>query len=243
MELKDNNDIDVKKGRLGNEADIYDKHRTDITAEERWKLMSRLEKFLYYKDYYLKYTLIIIAFLIVAVYVGYTIFKPDPPDTFYLAMFDGLQYEDSIIDEIPETFGDYLRNSDYDGQTSQKRLYFETFYNTIVDQIRIDGFYDKSKFDVFITKSSTYEGFANGNILINLETILPEDMLETLSDRLVYTQGQNDSEPYPYGIRVENANYKFYNHTGTEEEAILSIVHNSQRPEAAVYFIRFLYGL
>lgn len=45
--------------------------------------MTKIEKFLYYKDYYLKYTLIIAAFLIVAVYVGYTIFKPDPPDTFF----------------------------------------------------------------------------------------------------------------------------------------------------------------
>lgn len=243
MELKDNNDIEVKKGRLDGEADIYDKNRTDITGRERWNLMTKIEKFLYYKDYYLKYTLIIAAFLIVAVYVGYTIFKPDPPDTFFLSMLDGLQYEDSIIDEVPETFGDYLRESDYNGETDQKHLFFETFYDTIVDQIRIDGFYDKSKFDVFITKNGTYEGFAGNNILMNLETVLPKELLESLSDRLIYTQGKNDSKPYPYGIKIEQAKYKFYNHKGTEEPAILSIAHNTRRPEAAVYFIRFLYGL
>lgn len=42
MELKDNNDIEVKKGRLDGEADIYDKNRTDITGRERWNLMTRI---------------------------------------------------------------------------------------------------------------------------------------------------------------------------------------------------------
>ncbi len=78
---------------------------------------------------------------------------------------------------------------------------------------------------------------------MNLETVLPKELLESLSDRLIYTQGKNDSKPYPYGIKIEQAKYKFYNHKGTEEPAILSIAHNTRRPEAAVYFIRFLYGL
>lgn len=244
MNLKDNNEVDVKHGRLDSDADIYDSHRTDVTAKERWKLMSKVEKFLYYKDYYLKYTLIIIAFLTVSIYVGYTIIKSDEENTFFLAMFDGIQYEDSIVNEVPKTFGNYLRNSDYDGKTSQKTLFFITFYDTVVDEIRIDGFYDKSKFDVFITKAPTYDSLSSNNTLMNLENVLPDDLLEQLSDRLVYTQSQNTSKPYPYGIKITDAKYKFYTSTGLEvEDSILSIAHNSKHTKAAIYFIRFLYGL
>lgn len=240
MELRDNNDKDVKKGRLEAVSDIYDKDRINIT----WKQMPLKEKLEYYKEYYLKYTIIIIAILIIGIYVGYTIFKPEGPDTFYLAMMDGVQYEDSIIDTVPITFGEYLRNNNYNGYNSQEKMFFNTYYSTIVHQIEIDQFYDKAKFDIFISRTNTHESFARNHVLMNLEEVLPKELLESLSDRLVYTQAEFNDEPYPYGIRVENADYKFYTSTGIEiEDAIVSVVGNTTRQEAAIFYIRFLYGL
>ena len=244
MELLDKDNKEVKKTRIEGDAEIYNKDREDSSPEERWKSMSRKEKLLYYKEYYLHYLIIVVVMLALSIYVIVNITKPDEPYVLFLGMFDGLQFEESLIDTMEDTFGTYLEESDFEGEVKKNRIFFETFYDTIVDEIRIDGFYDKSKFDVLITRQRSFEAFSGNHLFLNLEEVLPEDLFEALSDRIVYTLPTDGIPSYPCGIKVENAEYDMHVSTGEAvEDDYLAIIHNAQNIEASIQFIRFLYGI
>lgn len=244
MELLDKDNKEVKKTRIEGDAEIYNKDREDPSPEERWKSMSRKEKLLYYKEYYLHYLIIVVVMLALSIYVIVNITKPDEPYVLFLGMFDGLQFEESLIDTMEDTFGTYLEESDFEGEVKKNRIFFETFYDTIVDEIRIDGFYDKSKFDVLITRQRSFEAFSGNHLFLNLEEVLPEDLFEALSDRIVYTLPTDGIPSYPCGIKVENAEYDMHVSTGEAvEDDYLAIIHNAQNIESSIQFIRFLYGI
>ena len=59
-----NNSIDdeVKKTRLDKDSEIYNKNRSETLNKEEFNKLSRREKFLYYKEYYVPYILIVLLF-------------------------------------------------------------------------------------------------------------------------------------------------------------------------------------
>lgn len=244
MELLDNDNKEVKKTRIESSAEIYNKDRKDPSPEERWKSMSRKEKLSYYKEYYLRYTIIALALIILSIYVIVNAFRPDEPYVLFLGMFDGLQFEETLVDTIDKDFGAYLESSNFEGEVIQDRIFFETFYDTIVDNTRIDGFYDRSQFDVLITRDRSFKPFAEKHLFLNLNEVLPKDLLDALSDKLVYTTTTDEVPSYPCGIKIQNAAYDMHVSTGEAvEDDYVSIIHNAQNIEASVEFIRFLYGI
>lgn len=243
MKLTDNNNNEVKQTRLDGNSEIYNKNRDDLPPEERWKQMSKLEKLIYYKEYYLKYTIIVLILLIVGGYVVYTLTKPPKEDTIYLAMIDGIQFDKDIKESIPGTFSDYLKGNNFDGFNKKERVFFESYYNTLVEQVEIDNFYDKGKIDSIIARPPNFNSFAAANTFLDLSEVLPKDLFKKISDRLVYVKGANDEAAKPYGIKIENANYKLY--TADDEvieDAIIGIVCNSKHKNTSIELIKFLFN-
>lgn len=244
MQIKDENNNEVKKTRLDSNSEIYNPHRNDISNEELFKKMSRKDKFLYYKEYYLPYMIIVLVLITIFIYVGVQIHKSNSKkDTFYCGMLDGIQFERDVTKKIPNDFGTYLKEKiNYSGYLNNDRIIFETFYGTITDQIKLDGFYDSHRFDAFITKNEKFEAYATNEALYELSDILPEDLYNKLQSRLVYATKKGTNEKAAFGILLDDSKYKFVDGGGDPiENVIISIPTVAKHKDASIAFIKFLF--
>ena len=107
-----NNSIDdeVKKTRLDKDSEIYNKNRSETLNKEEFNKLSRREKFLYYKEYYVPYILIVLAIVVAMTYVVVSIHKTDnQKESFYCGMMTGVQFDEETMDEMPDKFTEYLK--------------------------------------------------------------------------------------------------------------------------------------
>jgi hypothetical protein len=153
----------------------------------------------------------------------------------------GLQFEEEVMDNLPQEFYDYLKNeTDYEGYNSAKRIFFDVYYATFIDDIKVDGYFDQNRFDIFITRSNTFEIYVSNGTITDLSTVLPDELLEKLDDKIVYAS-VNSGEQIPYGILLDDIRYKFYDGAGDEvDPPILSIPSNTKRLDVAIAFIEFI---
>ncbi len=241
-----NNSIDdeVKKTRLDKDSEIYNKNRSETLNKEEFNKLSRREKFLYYKEYYVPYILIVLAIVVAMTYVVVSIHKTDnQKESFYCGMMTGVQFDEETMDEMPDKFTEYLKaKTDYKGYINADRTYFEVFYSTFTDDIRLDGFFDKNMFDIFITREDTFKNYIGNGTIKDLSKVLPDDLLKKVEDKLVYATKGDSSESIPYGILLDDIDYKFYDGAGNPvDPPILSIPINTTRLEVAIHFIEFLF--
>ncbi len=241
-----NNSVDdeVKKTRLDKDSEIYNKNRSETLNKEEFNKLSRREKFLYYKEYYVPYILIVLAIVVAMTYVVVSIHKTDnQKESFYCGMMTGVQFDEETMDEMPDKFTEYLKaKTDYKGYINADRTNFEVFYSTFTDDVRLDGFFDKKMFDIFITREDTFKNYIGNGTIKDLSKVLPDDLLKKVEDKLVYATKGDSSESIPYGILLDDIDYKFYDGAGNPvDPPILSIPINTTRLEVAIHFIEFLF--
>lgn len=232
---KNNND-DVKHGRLEADAEIYNPNRKDPSASERWHEMSRSEKLNYFREYYLKYVLIGLVLVIIISYMVYFLVRPEKEDTFFAALFN--IYFDAEKD-ISEEFGEYLgENADSD------RIFVRSYYDSVLSDTEINNFFEKRRYDVFITTESRFKTYAKTDNYINLKDALSEEQYSKYEDRILFCNNEkieDNKTEFPYGISVKDCNYTFYDYYGNViEEPVIGIVINTQRKNTAIKFINFL---
>ena len=235
---KKNND-DVKHGRLDASADIYDPNRPDPTASERWKSLNRQEKKQFFKDYYLKPLIIGCIILAAISYVVYTVVKPPKKDVFFAAAFN-MYIESELEDSFSDDFGDYLG-----GNPDKEKIYFKSYQDSYLSEMEVDNFFEKRRFDVFLTTNDRFKSFANNDIYMNLEEVLPAEFLEKHKDRLVYYTNKardKSGKEYPYGLDLKGTKYEYYDQYSNEiEDPIVGIAINTKRKDTAVKFIEYLF--
>lgn len=242
MDLKDKDNKVVKKTRISEKSEIYNKERSETPDKEELDKLSKKDKFLYFKEYYLSYVVVILVIIAAGVYVVNSVSKTNnQKDTFYCGMMAGVQFNENVMKVLPEEFSEYLENeADYKGYNNPEAITFDVYYATVTDDIKLDGFYDKRKFDVFITRGNTFEQYVAGQTIVDLSKVLSEELMEKLDDKLVYAS-VNSKEQIPYGILLDNIRYKFYDGAGEEiEPPILSVPVNTKRIDAAIAFIEFI---
>lgn len=237
------NNNEVKKSRLEADSEIYNKNRSDKLEAGQFREMSTKDKFLHFKEYYLSYVLIILALIMILIYVFVSILKRDSQkDSFYCAMLDGLQLNHETMESLPEVFSDYLReNTDYDGYIDKDSTYFETFYATFTDDIRIDGFFDKKKFDVLILREKAFKNYCSSKTIMDLSKALPDELLQEIDSRIIYAVDNETGERIPYGILLDDIKYDFQDGAGDAvDPPILTIPVCTTRIDAAIHFIEFI---
>ena len=224
-----------------NDSMIYDKTRSETPNIEELKQLSRKDKFLYFKEYFLPYIIIALVIILGLTWVIRSFREiGSRKDTFYCGMMTGVQFNEEVQENMPELFSSYLKDVGYDGYVEKDRTFFEVFYATYTDDVRMDGFYDKKRFDIFITRDKQFEPYASNHNIYDLTEVLPAQLLDSLSDRLVYVS-IDGKESVPYGILLKDIAYDFYDGAGKPvDPPILSIPSNTTRLDVAIHFIRFI---
>lgn len=238
------NDDDVKHGRLEAEAEIYNPNRKDPSASERWKSMDRRQKLHHFREYYLKYVILGIVVLAFAGYMIYYIVKPDEKDTFFGASFN-VYFDIDLEKDIPDRFGKYLESTT-DTKPDKDRIFFKSYYDSVLTDTEVNNFFDKRRYDIFITTESRFKTYAKTDNYLDLKDVLPADKYEAYKDKLVFCNNQKQKDTtteHAYGISLKDCNYKFYDYYENPiNDAVIGIVINTQRPETAIDFIDFLFN-
>lgn len=238
------NEEEVKKGRLDKKSEIYDHNRSDKMDKKLWSTMNRKEKLIYFKDYYLKYVIIVIILIPIVFYVVKDMTRKSTEDSFRCGILNSMYMDPDRVKPLLGDLDYYMtKDVDYMGSKNEERMYIQTYTASFADDVEINGFYERRKFDVLIMNQDTYQSYAKNCQLTDLKTVLPEAVLDKVKDHFVYAKDINGNEA-AYGITLDPKWLALFEKVGEEfqpvESAIITIPNNTKRLEAATEFIKFL---
>lgn len=231
--------------------EVYNKNRDqnksmyDEIREQNAKLKDApfQDKLAYFKEYYLKTTIIGV---IVAIFVGHLLYSmlTAPSDSAFAAFFFN-DTGDSSSTELIDGFVAY-QNID----TQKHNAYIDATMNYDPEAAGPDTYMAIQKsmavistgeLDVIIGDTNTIDYFSKGECIHDITEILPDDLLALFEDKIYYTKSGENEEIIPAGIYVTDApklnQYYYY----VNKEPILSFVINSNSLDNAIAFLRYLY--
>lgn len=232
---------EVKKSRLDKDSEIYKSDHIDKMDKKLWESMSKKEKLVFFKDYYLKYLIIAIIIMPIIIFFVKDMTKTSAKESLRCGLLDDIYLNPNLEGEFKDDLWYYMsRDESYMGSKNKDTMYFKTYTSTFADDIEINGFLDKNKFDVLIMSQKTFQSYAESCILTDLESVLPENVLEKLKDQLLYVKDRNGKEA-AYGINMSRDMLELYSNEGKPvDSAIYTIPNNTKRLDAAVELIKFL---
>lgn len=231
--------------------EVYNKNRDnnhsmhDEIREQNAKLKNAplREKLAYFKEYYLKTTIIAVVAIILVGSMIYSMLT-SPSDTAFAAYFynnTGDMSDSGLIDGFVTYAGI---------DTKKSNAYIDTTMHYSPDGQNLDAYamLEKSmavittgELDVVVGDTDTIDYFANSECLHDITTILPEDLLEIFQDKLYYAKLGESDELTPVGIYVTDATKLNEYHYYTDMEPVFGFVANSNSLDNAVAFLRYLY--
>lgn len=231
--------------------EVYNKNRDlnnslhDEIREQNAKLKDAplKEKAAYFKEYYLKTTIVIIIAVIFVAYLAYSILTA-PSDTAFAAFFYN-DTGDSSNTELLDGFVEYM-NID----TSEHDAYIDATMNYAAGTSDYDSYIGLEKtmavmstgeLDVIVGDAATLDYFARSESFHDITTILPDDLLAQFADKLYYTESGENGELIPVGVYVTDSpklnQYYYY----VDREPILGFIVNSNSIDNAIAFLRYIY--
>lgn len=231
--------------------EIYNKNRDqnksmhDEIREQNAKLKdaSFKEKLAYFKEYYLKTTIIAV---IVAIFVGHLAYTmiTAPKDTAFAAFFFN-STGDSSSTELIDGFVAHQNIN-----IKKHDAYIDATMNYAPESIGPDSYMAMQKsmaviatgeLDVLVGDTATIDYFSKGECVHDITEILPEDLLTQFEDKIYYTKFGEDEILIPAGIYVTDAPKLNQHYYYGNQEPILSFVINSNSIDNAIAFLRYLY--
>jgi ABC-type glycerol-3-phosphate transport system substrate-binding protein len=92
--------------------------------------------------------------------------------------------------------------------------------------------------DIFFGTGSVFLDYAEEGALLDLSTILPEDVLEQYSDSLIYSTENGECEPYPCAVELSDNDW--LSASGYYDSCYFGVFLNADHPDAAALFANFL---
>ncbi|MCI7790307.1 MAG: hypothetical protein MR531_05965 [Lachnospiraceae bacterium] len=231
--------------------DVYNKNRDqnnsihDEIREQNAKLKDAplKEKLSYFKDYYLKTTIIIIIALIFLGNIAYTMITA-PEDTGFAAFF----FNDTGDSSSTAMLDEFVSYAGID--TKEHEAYIDATMNYNPEASDFDAYSGLEKsmavistgeLDVIIGDSEAFDYFCKSECFPDITTVLPDDLMEQFKDKLYYYTNEETGETLPLGIYVTDSpklnEYYYY----VDKEPILGFLVNSNSMENAITFLRYLY--
>lgn len=233
--------------------EVYNKNRDknqgmhDEIREQNAKLKDAplKDKIAYYKEYYLKATLAILAAAIFIGYIAYTMITA-PDDTAFAAYFFN-NTGDSSSTELLDSFVEY---AGIDTKKHDAYIDASMHYGDAADTMTGYSYVDLEKsmaviaakeLDVLVGDQSTFDYYCKSEVFSDITTVLPDDLMEQFKDKLYYYTNEETNETLPLGIDVSDApklqEYHYYDGI----TAYFGFIVNSDSVDNAIAFLRYIY--
>ena len=231
--------------------EVYNKNRDnnnsihDEIREQNAKLKDApiKEKLSYFKEYYLKTTLAVIAIAIFVGSLAYTMITA-PDDTAFAAYFfndTGDSSSTVLIDEFVAYTG--IDTKEHEAYIDASMNYSSdsgsyTDYTGIEKTMAVIA---TNELDIIIGDQEAFDYFTRSECFHDVTTILPENLLEKFQDKIYYYTFEETGETVPVGIYVTDSPKLNENYYYVDKEPILGFLINSDSIENALTFLEFIY--
>lgn len=224
--------------------------RTQLTFKD---IKGFRKKIQYIWEYYhiLFFTIIICAALIGG--VAMSVYKNIKYETIFYCTIVNNQLTEETHQALTQDFSDYIQlnpenqiltidNSlviDYTENSPQQE-------NTYYSIEKLTALFASRTVDCFISDEVVTEAYATTAGFHDLTQILPQDLLDALSNRLVtFVAHENEDAPGIEGAySIDITDTEFAKQYGIYlDHAYISIIVNSEHVDSAIAFIRFIFGL
>ncbi len=232
--------------------EVYNKNRDqnnslhDEIREQNAKLKGAplKEKLAYFKEYYLKATIIAIIAAIFIIHIAYTMLT-SPSDTAFAAFFYN-DTGDSSNTELITGFAEYagIDTKKHEAYIDATMSYYEDEnpnFDIYMGLEKAMAVISTGELDVIIGDDVTIDYFARAECLHDITEVLPPDLLEAFKDKLYYAKIGESTVELPVGVYVTDSpklnEYYYY----VNQEPVLSFVVNSDSMDNAIAFLRYIY--
>lgn len=222
------------------------------------KQMSWKDKIWYIFEYYKIHMLMIFLFGCLIYIIGSSIYRQTFNDVLYCAFINNYGYGDMNSEYFEDGFHEYGNFGKKDLVTidSSMTLHYgsaavdengnpslssmTTSESDYASTMKLSAMVAAKSLDVVIIDSVTMEGFSSQGMVANLETILPADVFESLSDRIFY--GTNaEGETIPCGVFMGGTDLETIGNIHVQDP-VFTVIANTQNPENTVLFLQYLLG-
>ncbi|MCD8217682.1 MAG: hypothetical protein LUD01_06505 [Clostridiales bacterium] len=159
--------------------------------------------------------------------------NPDPESLLSVVLAEAATPPDSE----ENVFSRFLEESGYDTEeeTITVEVMDDSYYTSQLLVMRLMN----GEIDLLAGEEATMEKFAEGEGLIELDEVLPEELLEEYEDRLYYAVNANTGEEHVYAILLpeDSALVEDGYYAG---EIYVAIAYSAEHPEMAGDMIEYL---
>ena len=231
--------------------EVYNKNRDknnsmhDEIREQNAKLKGAplKEKLAYYKEYYLKTTIVAAVIILLVGSIAYSMLTA-PSDTAFAAFFyntTGKPSDTGLID-------DFVRHLDIDTKEHDAYIDASMYYtpdstdmNTFMTMEKTMAVISTGELDVVVGDEDTLDYFARSECLHDITAVLPDDLLARFEDKLYYAKYGEAQTLTPVGIYVSDAPGLAQSDYYTGAEPLFGLIVNADNLDNAIEFLRYLY--
>lgn len=204
-----------------------------------FKALSTRAKFDYIKDYYKWHIFGVVAVIALISYLiyHYATYRDPLLNVIMINCNDPFTVDDSGYSEFLEAY-------DYDPKEYPISLNASLQFSdedpslTYSDSQVLTAMVATGDQDLFFGTGNTFLDYASSGALVDLSTVLPEEVLERYADHIIYSTDDGTVEAYPCAIELtDNEWVQKYNYYDT---CYFGIFYQNQNIEACTQFAEFL---
>ncbi len=179
-----------KKTVLNDDAALYS-HREDVSEKEKWKTMSKKERWQYFADYYLMKIIVTIAVIAIVGSILHTMLTPKPEVVLSVAVVNDAANQ-LIYDTLQMKFNEVIALDEEKQQTV-----FDTGYNFTSGDYqswqKFSMYNMVGDLDVSLLPKSLFEEYAPGGYFSPIAVHLSSGLYGMLSEYLLETKQQDEN--------------------------------------------------
>ncbi len=214
------------------------------TKQESRKLkeMSWSDRFWYIWEYYKWHMLIFAVILMMLSAVATSIYNSTLKTQLYCVIVNNPMTQRENFDFMTEGFADYMQFGKKD------RIYVESLMIptdgsfddlALATQGKLSALIAAKELDIMICDSVMFQRYADMDGYMDMETLLPPDLLEQVRDKLLYAKNQS-GQTIAYGIDI-TGNWYLQNLGVVTDPACFAVITNAPHPDNCVALLRLMF--
>lgn len=259
---------EMKKTVLDDNASIYSTTKEKDPVKQTWRELDRKGKWQFFKDYYLLKIAVAVALCSFLIYIGVVTLGPHTEKVLYVAVLLD-QLDDTATDKMEDELSDIIKTDKHNIISIDDSFNFTNANSSFSGSDKLTTILYSEIIDVIVTDTDYFNQYSYYGYLKNLDTYLPEDIKEALSDKLltanVYIESEDTSsenqsafdqamgyldeeDPYgdgvPYVLGIDLSDCEKYKELNPMvENPVLTVAYNAPHKENIYAYIRYLFDL
>lgn len=222
--------------------DVKEPEEPHLTEREKLQTMNFRDKLWYIWNYYRFHMIAAVLAIIVAVNVGTVIYHSTFHTALHCMIINSRDEEGLNSEPLEKDFASWA------GLGKKEEIVSESTFLSFGDDVseyiyasmaKISALVAAKDLDIMICDNETLDHYSSMDGFLDLETILPEEILDAEKDRLYYTEN-GDGVRHAYAIDISGTSFADDSNIQLSP-ALFGIVSNSTRTDTALSLLQYIW--